>query len=174
MVSSLIDRIVPPPLENVAQQVLGTARTMLDYRRSEKERLDRIHDYLLGNQRHPFAPAGAPQDVQRIARMSRVNIMDIVVSSVAQTMYVDGYRQPRSGDDADSWRVWQANKFDARQTGVHRSALAYGAAYASVMPGDPVPVIKGYSPRFMPAAHGPDPDWPLAPIAATSAGTSSG
>lgn len=167
---SLVDRIVPPPLENVAEQVLGRTRMMLDYRRSEKARLDRIHDYLLGKQRHPFAPVGAAQDVQRIAKMSRVNIMDIVVSSVAQTMYVDGYRQPRSGDDADSWRVWQINKFDARQTGVHRAALSYGAAYVSVLPGDPVPVIKGYSPRFMTVAYGDDPDWPMWALGATPNG----
>jgi hypothetical protein len=52
---------------------------------------------------------------------------------------------------------------DARQTGVHRSALQYGASYASILPGDKAPVIHGYSPRRMTAIY-EDTDvdeWPM-------------
>jgi hypothetical protein len=46
---------------------------------------------------------------------------------------------------------------------VHRSALAYGASYATVMPGDTGPVISGYSPREMTAVYQSPTrdDWPM-------------
>jgi hypothetical protein len=49
---------------------------------------------------------------------------------------------------------------DARQTAAHRSAISYGAAYAVVLPGDPVPVIRPVSPRSLTAVYGDDDDWP--------------
>src|SRR5690606_405580 len=101
---------------------------------------------------------------------SRVNILDIVVASVAQTLYVDGYRQDREGDDAPAWAVWQANELDAEQSGVHEAALAYGCSYVTVLPGDPLPVVRGYSPRFMTALYGRDRDWPLWALAAEANG----
>jgi hypothetical protein len=55
---------------------------------------------------------------------------------------------------------------DARQTGIHRAAMQYGAAYATVLPGDTGPVIHGYSPRRMTAIY-QDPeidDWPFMAI----------
>jgi hypothetical protein len=50
---------------------------------------------------------------------------------------------------------------DARQSGIHRAAFAYGTSYAIVLPGDPVPVIRGASPRNLTAVYGEDPDWPM-------------
>lgn len=143
-------------------QATEAAREVLKVRTAEMERLDAIHAYMRGRQRHPIAPPGLPQEVHRLTRMSRVNIMKIVVSAVAQTLYVDGYRAPRAADDAPAWDVWQANKMDARQIGVHRAALAYGTAYATVLPGDSAPVIRGYSPRMMTAVYADDDDdWPV-------------
>lgn len=56
--------------------------------------------------------------------------------------------------------TWQRNKFDARQIGVHKAGLAYGASYVTVLPGEPVPVMRGASPRKMTVAYGDDDDWP--------------
>jgi hypothetical protein len=49
---------------------------------------------------------------------------------------------------------------DARQLGVHRAALTFGASYAVVLPGTPEPVIRGVSPRAMAVAYGDDDVWP--------------
>jgi hypothetical protein len=67
----------------------------------------------------------------------------------------------KEADNAEVWNIWQANKMDARQTGLHRATFAYGAAYAVVLPGDPVPVIRPASPRHLTAMYGEDPDWPM-------------
>ena len=50
---------------------------------------------------------------------------------------------------------------DARQIGVHRAGLAYGASYVTVLPGDPVTVMRGISPRNMTVVYGDDDDWPM-------------
>jgi hypothetical protein len=75
-------------------------------------------------------------------------------------MYVDGFRTPQQPEDVEAWRIWQINRMDARQIGVHRAALAYGAAYVTVLPGTPAPVLRGASPRKMTVAYGEDDDWP--------------
>lgn len=144
-----------------AEEAILQTNTMLGYRQAEAGRLDRIREYLRGTQRHPATPQNMPPEVTRLARMSRVNFVGIVVNSVVQAMYVEGYRQPSSSDEAAAWRVWQANRLDRRQASVHRACLTYGTAYVMVLPGEPAPVIRGYSPRRLTAVYGPDDDeWP--------------
>jgi hypothetical protein len=96
-----------------------------------------------------------------MAAMARVNVCAIVVDTLAQSTFVDGFRGKEDGEDADVWDVWQKNRMDARQSGIHRAAFAYGTSYAVVLPGDPVPVIRGSSPRNLTAVYGEDPDWPM-------------
>jgi hypothetical protein len=143
---------------------------MLKWRAAEHDRLELVHAYLHGQQSHPVSPRGSPEDLLRLARISRVNVMKIVVNSVAQCLYVDGFRQALQSEDAPVWDVWQANKMDRSQIGVHRSALAYGLSYATVLPGDIDPVIKGFSPRRMTAIYGDDEDWPIMALRAEPSG----
>lgn len=132
----------------------------------EQTRLDRIRSYMRDDleRRLQGLPSGVPQEVHRLARLSRVNLLKFVVNSRVQSMYVDGYRAPGLRVDGEAnpiWEVWQANGFDARQIGVHRAALAYGASYVTVLPGDPVPVIRGASPRHLTALYDDDDVWPV-------------
>ncbi|MCK9496958.1 MAG: phage portal protein [Dehalococcoidia bacterium] len=151
--------------------VLARAKTLLDVRAAERDDLDEIHRYWRGRQPHPFRPVGSPPDVTRLAKMSRINIIDIAISAVSQTLYVDGYRQERADDDAPGWEIWQANRMDAEQSGIHDAALVYGSSYVTVLPGDPRPAIRGYSPRFMTVLYGDDPDWPVMGLAAEPNGS---
>ncbi len=108
-------------------------------------------------------PKGARAEYRWLMDRAKVKILPLIVTVVAQNLYVDGYRPKGSDDNAEPWAVWQANRLDARQHGVHRAALTYGAAYAVVMPGKPVPVITPFSPRRMTALYA-DPvndEWPL-------------
>lgn len=148
------------------EQALATFRALADAHLSERWKLRRIEQYWRGEQAHPAVPQGMPQELRQLAAMSRVNVMRIVVSSVAQTMYVDGYRRARDEEDAEAWRIWQVNQMDARQSAVHRAALAYGVAYLSVLPGDPAPRFRIYSPLRMLAIYGDPSDmWPMMAIA---------
>jgi hypothetical protein len=148
-----------PMQPNVA---LDQVKMVNKFRDAELVRLEKVHSYLRDLQAHPAVPPSSPKELVRLAEISRVPIMDIVVSAIAQAMYVDGYRAERSSEDAQPWGIWQANGLDARQIGVHRATLAYGASYVTVLPGTPVPVIRGYSPRKMTALYSEDDDeWPV-------------
>lgn len=147
------------------------AKDVMAKRQAEKARLDRILSYcrhgvdergVLGSSRLAGLPAGVPDEVRALARTARVNLMRYVVSARVQNMYVDGFQTPSSPDNEDAWRAWQANGMDARQIGVHRAALRYGAAYVLVLPGAPVPVLRGHSPRRMTVVYADDDVWPLA------------
>lgn len=143
------------------EKAIEQTRAMLEVRDREKSnRLDRIHDYLVNQQTTVWLPSSVPVEVREIAKISRVNMLKFVVKAAVQAMYVDGYRAPREADDESAWDIWQRNRMDARQIGVHRAAISYGAAFVTVLPGEPVPVIRGASPRQMTVVYGDDDEWP--------------
>lgn len=142
---------------------VSMARRLLKLRDSEQERLNKIQRYMCGKHDSVYVPRGARAEYRWLIERARVNILPLVVTVVAQNMYVDGYRPAGGDENAAPWTVWQANRMDARQHGIHRSVLTYGAAYAVVMPGKPVPVITPFSPRRMTALYA-DPvndEWPI-------------
>lgn len=133
----------------------------------EKERLDRIDLWYRWNHEDPKLPRGATAELKYLIQLSKTPWLNLVVTSVAQTLYVDGFRSPEVPDNSEVWKTWLANDFDSRQVAVHRSALAYGLAFATVMPGQdnsgPRAVLRGVSPRNMVAVYA-DPaedDWPM-------------
>jgi SPP1 Gp6-like portal protein len=153
------------------EQALQLATELMAQRQAEKPRLDRVLSYrrdgvapngVLSDGRLAGLPAGVPDEVRSLAKISRVNLTRYVVSARVQNMYVDGFQTPDSPDNTAAWDVWQRNGMDARQIGVHRGALTYGAAYVVVLPGDPVPVVRGVSPRKMTVGYGDDDQWPVA------------
>ena len=140
--------------------------------RSERDRLDHIDKWYRWQQERVLLPRKATPEHKRLADMSRTPWLNLVVTTVAQCMYVDGYRSGHDeseGEDGDQgpWRTWQANKLGNRQVAIHRSALAYGQAFMTVVPGTdyqgrPTAVMRGASPRNM-YAQWEDPaedDWP--------------
>jgi hypothetical protein len=145
-----------------AQQAAGTAQKLIEMRTGECDRLEKIYRYLRGTQGLPAVPTGVPDEVRRLAQMSRVNLIPLVVHVPAESLYVSGYRTQDGQDDLESWSAWQANKLDAKQTGVHRAALTYGASYVNVMPGQPGPVVRGLSPRKVGVFYSDENDaWPV-------------
>ncbi len=138
------------------------ARHMLGIQTQEREKLNEVRRYWKGRQKLPAViPVGTPGEVLVMERSSRVNIMPIVVNSLVQSTFVEGFRAKGESDDDAVWSTWQANRMDARQTAIHRAAYAYGTSYALVLPGEPEPVIRGLSPRSFTALYGEDPDWPM-------------
>ena len=159
------------PLSKEAAE--GLATTLHDKRMAERPRLERLLGYRrdgvnpngpLSDGRLATLPAGVPSEVITLAKLSRVNLIRYIVSARVQNMYVDGFQTDESPDNVPAWNIWQANGLDARQVGVHRAALTFGAAYVVVLPGEPVPVIRGASPRDLTVAYGSDDEWPVAAL----------
>lgn len=151
-------------------EAVSRAKALMRMRDAESERLETLLSYRRDGvaPRGIFArgglvgvPSGVPDEVRRLAEASRVNVLRYVVNSRVQDMYVEGFQTEDAPDNVDAWRVWQANAMDARQLGVHRSALTFGASYVVVLPGKPLPVLRGASPRDMTVAYGDDDEWPV-------------
>jgi len=150
---------------------------MKDRRAAERDRLERIRKYLRDDPTDygPFSGssetlANAPVEVRQFSKIARVNVLRFVVSSRVQSMFVDGYRARRAAEDAPAWEAWQANGMDARQIGVHRAGLSYGAGYVKVLPGEPMPVLRGASPLHLTAVYGDDDVWPVMALEARRSG----
>jgi len=139
---------------------VSLAKDLMGIRGAESERLDRIRHYLRDDPELLLTgvPRGVPREVQQLTRISRVNMVKFVVNSRVQAMYVDGYRTPRAADDLPVWKTWKRNGMPARQIGVHRAGLAYGASYAVTLPGDTGPTMRGLSPRKLTVSPREDDD----------------
>ena len=157
-----------------AAEVPRWVNRLREFRQMDAERLDEVYWYLrdpdivesqhtlTGQAKGPlrWLNTGVPADVKRLAEMSRVNMLKFVVDATVQVMYVDGFRSPTGKGEEPAWETWQKNRMDARQIGVHRSALSYGSSYVVVLPGTDGAVLRGASPRKLTAVYGDDDDWP--------------
>lgn len=145
-----------------------TKKTLWPAFQAESDRLNRIDRWYRWDHDKPHAPAQATREYQQLTKRAQTPWLRLVVTAVAQVMYVDGYRRSDSKSDAAAWQFWQANGLDSRQIAVHKAALAYGLSYETVLPGEtdagmPIPVIRGVSPRRMITFY-EDPvedDWPM-------------
>jgi hypothetical protein len=156
-----------------AAQIREALGALREARASEQPRLKRIDavlaDSLYGQAAGVYVPRRATREYRMLVEQSRFNVLDLVVTSVAQNLFADGFRptgpngRAPSAENAKIWNaVWQPNRMDARQSALYRSAIAHGVSYALVLPGDPVPVITPMSACRMTALY-VDPtndEWP--------------
>lgn len=137
--------------------------------RTERQKLDRIDAWARWDHEPPHKPTQATAEYRELAARSQAPWGDLIVSSVAQTLYVEGYRRPEAPEDSTGWNIWQANGMDSRQVAIHRAVLTYGVAYGLVLPGkvaltgQPMPMMRGVSPREMFAFYA-DPAWDEYPV----------
>jgi hypothetical protein len=149
-------------------QAISATNAVLDLSRAEDRRLDVISEYLTGT--YPssayiprkVANRAAGKEYAGIIARSRQPVLSLPVETLSQNLFVDGYRPARSADNAVGWEHWQANRMDARQIGVNRGAISFGAAYLVILPGEPVPAWRPVSARRMRAmfADRINDEWP--------------
>ena len=144
--------------------------------RKERERLDRIDNWMRWDHAAPHQPHHTTREYKELSLRSQTPWLGLIVTSVAQNLYVDRYRPENSIENSVPWEWWQANGLDARQMPIHRAALGYGHSYVTVIPGeddfgDDMPVIRGHSPRRMMAfyAEPESDDWPMYALRMTPA-----
>lgn len=144
-----------------ARELLGDV--LLKMWRDNRTRMDKIDTWHRGDHGKPVMPRSPTREYRELQERSVTPWLQLVVTAVAQSLYVEGYRRSDSSDNAPPWEIWQANQLDGRQIAIHRGALAHGVAFATVFPGEPVPVIRGVSARKMIAVY-QDPaedEWPM-------------
>lgn len=156
-----------------AAEIKQAVEMLRNTRAKEQTRLERIarflHDGVTGAIAGVYVPRRATREYRLLVEQARFNVLDLVVTAVAQNLYVDGFRptgpngRAPTSDNAPIWtEVWQPNRMDARQAGLYRNAIAYGVSYAVVLPGDTAPEITPTSARRLTALYA-DPandEWP--------------
>lgn len=166
----------PEPFNNETGGEFTSPEALIKYIRktlwpqfeTERARLRVIDLWYKGEQANPNVPRGATRELLNLLALSKTPWLGLVVTTIAQTMYADGYRSPESTKNlAGPWKTWHANSFDVRQIAVHRAALAYGYSYTTALPGigqdgTNCSVLRGVSPQRMFAVYddpGAD-EWP--------------
>ena len=99
--------------------------------------------YYRGDHPLPWLPAQAQLEFARILKMTRSNLMGLVVDATAERLALEGFRLPgEEGADADTWAIWKANNLDEDFDQGLLEALIGGTAYTLVEPnGTPTPNI---------------------------------
>lgn len=157
-----------------ADEAIEVATQAHDLQARERQQLDPLRLYVTGKQAIPIVvPADAPAEVREMARISRINLIKIVVEALVESLYVDNMRTVNAtADDADDpakrvWEVWQTNRFDRGQSALYRAIFTYGYGYVRSVPGvdqrtgKKVPSVRAVSPRRMTALYELDnDDWP--------------
>jgi hypothetical protein len=162
------------------EQAISAVREMLAGPRAyEAERLDALSlavkpwtdTYALAQLEIRGVRGGSAEgspwaSVAGLARKSQTNFLPLVLDIFSQSLKVDNYLS--GSETPDVWQWWQRNKMDARQTGIHRTALHYGVSYVTVLPAmnpqtveqtESAAYIRGVSPRQMTALYGERLEW---------------
>lgn len=146
-----------------AQTLVKTLLPAWNNNRERIEKVDRWYRGTLGERDKPSLPKKPSREYRDLRDRSLTPWLKYVVRSLAQGLYVEGYRRSDQPQNASSWDVWQRNGLDSRQIALHRGAMAHALSYATVLPGTPMPVIRGASARKMVAFYQQpaDDDWPM-------------
>lgn len=121
--------------------------------RKERERLDQIDKWIRWDHDSPHAPkTTSTTEYKELAARSQAPWGGLVVTTLAQQMFVEGYRPSDATENAPAWRAWRANGMPARQIALHRASFGYGYSFLQVTPGvasdgSRMPLIRGVSPR---------------------------
>lgn len=140
------------------------ASELYELKQQERKRLERIRAYLRGKPELTFLPPSTPREIQALALMARIPLMDLIVKATTQQMFVDGYNAENQEAADRVWKLgWQTNRWDRKQIALHRGTAGYGAAFGTALPSEgenTPPTLRAHSPRRMTASYGTDDDWP--------------
>lgn len=76
------------------------------------------------------------EEYRTLQEISKTPWARLVITEVAQALFVDGYRHSDSSDNTPAWdRIWQPNGLDSHQIAVHRGSLNHGLSYVVSLPG---------------------------------------
>lgn len=127
-----------------------------------------IHEWVRNRVISIYVPDKARREYKQVVEQSRWNIFPMLLDSIANELYIDGYRpnpsnakgerRAKDSKNAAVWdAAWQPNRMDARQAGVWRTGAKYGLAYVRVLPGKlngkGTALLTPFSPRRVTALY---------------------
>src|SRR5699024_6893612 len=120
-----------------SRYVPETIRTYLPAWLAQNQAAMAIHPYLRGEHRHPVASnTQCTQQSEQLRRMATTPYGRLILNSTNQALNLRGVRMPGEEEVPVIWKeFWLKNKMLARQNAINRSAIGYGQAYTTVLPG---------------------------------------
>ena len=120
-------------------------------------------DWIRGNNTKPVRPKDTTREYNELEDRAPTPWLGLVVTAVAQALYVEGHRPRKGREDSKVWKkLWQPNGMDGRQIAIHRGALGHGQAFVkhiegkNQLTGEKALALRGFSAMRM-AAFWQDP-----------------
>lgn len=130
-----------------ASDIVGKAKVLYSLLDFERSRLGNIDLWYKGSQEIPHV-RHADAEMQRLLELARTPWLSLVVNSIAQALFVDGFQSPRTGGPVASvWDLWLRNRMSSHQGAIHRAALGYGYAFAVATKTESGVQMHGLSPK---------------------------
>ena len=117
-------------------------------------------DWIRGDNAKPTRPRDTTAEYRELEERAPTPWLGLVVTAVAQSLYVEGHRPKKGRDDSKVWqKLWQPNAMDARQIAIHRGAIGHGVAFIRAKEGiqpltnDKIVQFRGYDAMHMAAFY---------------------
>lgn len=153
--------------------ILDLVEEYLPAIQAQREHTAALNEWVEGKNGLPVLDEGrATEEYKQIREFSTTPWARLIVTGVAQALYVDGYRHGDDNSNSPVWdRLWQPNGMDSKQVRIHRAALGHGLCYGLSTPGTgpdgkPMAVMTGISAMRGAAFYRDDPldtdgdEWP--------------
>lgn len=125
--------------ENETQALAALTGQALPAWNAELPRLDRIDRWWRWNPK-PIRLKKATAEHRMLRDMGHTPWLRLVVTTLAQTLYLEGVDVPGDDDNhtraREFWQPWDRSRMTARQIPLHQAAIAYGTAYETVRAAD--------------------------------------
>lgn len=96
---------------------------------------EQLEEYYNGDQPLSFLPEVVRAQAEREVRPLVLNYPALVVDSVKERLYVEGFLTPGGRQaNAELWAIWQASNLDAASSRAHLDALIFGRSFILVWP----------------------------------------
>jgi hypothetical protein len=136
------------------------------WRRGEQRKVENSSEHEIGG--GVYTPRKITDEYTDLATRTPTPWAGLVVRSLSQMVYVDGFRRAGEKDNLPTYDVWRRNRMTSRQIALHEDTISHGLAFAVVMPGldpltgDKMPKIFTYSADKMAAFYDDEDDdeWP--------------
>lgn len=85
-----------------------------------------------------FAPnkQETTREYENLRGLSPNNFAGLIVATLAQTAYLEGIRRPGVIGSLPIWQTFQRNRWDSKQTAIHRGSIGQAVAFGIVLPGE--------------------------------------
>lgn len=128
---------------------------------AQRERAAVIDSWLRNEQEGSiFLKRQGTPEFTDLMEKSNTGWASMLVTSVAQTLFMTGMKQPGVQGNTPAWNYFQRNAWDRRQSLLYRSALGHGEAFAYALPSRnrDIPVLRPVSVKRGTAFWGDDED----------------